>query len=507
MTLLSDQTLTHKLISKWSVAYIASFLIAPVWYFLRIIASNNMDVSDIGLFYSMIGLIGLLAAYNDLWLTEALQYFLPKYWIEKKYDYYKTIWILTFGMQLLSWVLIWGWLWLGADWLSAHYFESPQTSHILKVFSLYFVAINFLQALASVYTAFQDIFSEKLIETIRLYSVLACTILFTFFGRLSLETFSYAWLGWLGVALVISLFLCGIKYGKTLSMGSLILDKELIKTQLRYAFWVFLWLNAGTLLGQVDQQFVIVFLGAADAGYFSNYLSLFGIYGVFLWPLMWLIFPITTELITKNHTQKIIMLIQILYKYFSVFAISVIWFFMALWPIIASTLYGTQFSYSGTLLQYGAPFIIFNMLIVINFWFLAGMGKVKERVGVIATALFVNIVMNMISVIILQRWLYGIILSTGLSWIVMFGMSRAIIRKTYSISYNRWFVLGNLLLISILSYALRYMSWYIPFENRGLNFLYLALMAIAYYCIVAAFNYRNILLLWWECKGLLFLKK
>ncbi len=507
MTLLSDQTLAHKLISKGSIAYIASFLIAPVWYLLRIIASNNMDVSDIGLFYSMIGLIGLLAAYNDLWLTEALQYFLPKYWIEKKYNHYKTIRIMTFGMQLVSWILIgWG-LWLGADWLSIHYFESTQTSHILKVFSLYFVAINFLQALASVYTAFQDIFSDKLIETIRLYSVLLCTLVFTFLGSLSLTTFSYAWLWWLGIALVVSIFLCGVKYGKTLSMGNFILDKELIKTQLSYAFWVFLWLNAGTLLGQIDQQIVIVFLGAADAGYFSNYLSLFSIYGIFLWPLMWLIFPITTELITKNHTQKIILFIQILYKYFSVFSISVIWFFVALGPIISATLYGQQFIYSGTLLQYGAPFIIFNMLIVINFWFLAGMGKAKERVFVIVAGLLINIVMNMVSILVFKGWLYGVVLATGMSWIVMFWMSLSIIRKAYVIIYNRWFMVRNLLLVSILSYVLWYTAWYMDFTDRMLSFVHLAGMGIAYYCIIAAFNYKNIVSLWRECKSLWFVKK
>lgn len=509
MNLLTEQTLAHKLISKWSIAYIAAFIIAPIWYFLRIIASHNMDVADIGLFYSILWLIGLLSAYNDLGLTEALQYFLPKYRIEKKYDYYKTIWLLTFVMQLLSWIVIGGALWFGSDWLSIHYFEAPQTAHILKIFSVYFVAINFLQAFSSVYMAFQDVIYDKAVETVRLYGVLLCTILFVVFGTLSVETFSYASLAGLGMALVVSVCLFCIKYFKTFTIGQFVYDKSLIKTQLQYAFWVFLGLNAGTLLGQIDQQIVVVLLWAVDAWYYSNYLSLLSIYGVVIYPLMTLIFPITTELITKKNTEKIVAFIQILYKYFSIFAISITWLFMALGPIIGSTLYGDNFLYSWQLLQYSAPFTILNILIVINFWFLAGMGKVKQRVVILLTALCVNIAINFGSILLLWWWLYGVILATWIGWAVMFGLSLYIINRSYPILYDRWFVLQNLCFISWLSVLLWYVSAYIPRHTPAsnlYNFIYLGAIVLVYYCILAGFNYRSIVWLWRQTKALWFIK-
>ncbi|MDP2670824.1 MAG: hypothetical protein Q8O99_08300 [bacterium] len=50
----------------------------------------------------------LISLYNDLGLTEALQYYLPKYRIEKKYNEYKTILLSTLGIQVISGFVIAG---------------------------------------------------------------------------------------------------------------------------------------------------------------------------------------------------------------------------------------------------------------------------------------------------------------------------------------------------------------------------------------------------------------
>jgi O-antigen/teichoic acid export membrane protein len=106
-------------------------------------------------------------------------------------------------------------------------------------------------------------------------------------------------------------------------------------------------------------------------------------YGVIVWPILSLIFPIVTELITKAHHEKFATFQNILYKYFSVFALSIGGLFFAFGPEIASVLFGTKFMYSGQLLMYIGPFLIFNVLTSINYGILAGFGKVKQRVIVI----------------------------------------------------------------------------------------------------------------------------
>ena len=79
---------------------------APIGYITKVIVSNTLSVEDIGIFYSVLGFIMLVSNYHDLGLTEALKYFLPKYWIEKKYSEYKTTLILTLIAQLTIGIII-----------------------------------------------------------------------------------------------------------------------------------------------------------------------------------------------------------------------------------------------------------------------------------------------------------------------------------------------------------------------------------------------------------------
>lgn len=81
--------------------YLLSFIIAPAGYLIKLMVSRELSVEDIGLVYSIIGFIGLLSAFNDLGLTEALQYYLPQYMIDKEYGKAKTILIVTWIVQFL----------------------------------------------------------------------------------------------------------------------------------------------------------------------------------------------------------------------------------------------------------------------------------------------------------------------------------------------------------------------------------------------------------------------
>ena len=108
---------------------------APLWYLIRLLASNTLSVSDVGVFYSILSLFGLLACYNDLWLTESMQYFLPKYRLEgKKWQIKNVIWLSLF-MQLTTWIIIFLLLYFNAEWLAIHHFHTPGVSEIIKIMS------------------------------------------------------------------------------------------------------------------------------------------------------------------------------------------------------------------------------------------------------------------------------------------------------------------------------------------------------------------------------------
>lgn len=105
-TLLQDQPLGQKLIKKGFWLYFFMLLTAPVGYIIKVLVSNTLSVEDVGIFYSVFGLMMLFSSYHDLGLTEALQYYLPKYWIHKEYDKYKTILYITILAQIITGVVV-----------------------------------------------------------------------------------------------------------------------------------------------------------------------------------------------------------------------------------------------------------------------------------------------------------------------------------------------------------------------------------------------------------------
>lgn len=492
--LLADQPLWKKLINKGFWLYFFTLFIWPAGYFIRVIISNNISVADVGIIYSILWFMWILAAYHDLGLTEALQYHLPKYRIQKKYNAFKTSIFLTLIIQGISWLVIGFLLFFWANYLSVNYFHSPESANIIKIFCLYFLGVNFFNMLYSIYIAFQDVVQYKLIEFIKSYITLGFTFCFFLLGSLNITTFTWAWIIGLWASLAISFIIFLRKYTYTLKKGEIERDRELIRKQMKYAFRVFIGINVAWLLWQLDQQFVIYFLWAQAAGYYTNYISLILSFSVITWPILGYIFPLTTELVEKGENEKIKQIKNIFYKYFSLFAISISWLFLVLGKEIATILFGAKFIYSWVLLQYSSIFLIFNVLFGINFWFLAGMGKVKERAKIIFITLITNIILNLIFIYI--RWLIGVVAAMMISRVQLFYLSYRLINKEKKISFDRRYLIKNMIAIVILCiimYSLKNKFFVLDDIYRYKNLLYLIAFFLCYYLSLVWFNIKSVL--------------
>lgn len=502
-TLLQDQPLGHKLIKKGFRLYLFMFLTAPVGYIVKVLVSNTLSVEDVGIFYSVFGLMMLFSSYNDLWLTEALQYYLPKYWIHKEYDNYKTILYITIFAQLITGLLVALLLFFGADWLAIHHFRTPEAASVLKTLCWFFLWINFIQVAASVYTAFQDTLASSLVDFVRMYSLLIFTLGFWFTHTLTLNNYAFSRIIGIFLAMIFSIIRFKKKYGYTLEKGSFLPNKDLIHTQIRYAFWVFLGANVGTLFGQVDQQIIVHFLWSKSAGYYSNYSSLITMYSLVTWPLLALVFPVVTELVEKWDYKKFSFFQDLFYKYFSLFGISLGAFFTVLGPIIAVTFFGEKFLYSGILLSYIGPFLVFSILYVINYGIMAWLAKVKQRVVLLWIALLITIVLNMVCIVWLQWWLVGAIVSSAVTSLFLWLGSLYYITNFHRINFDWWFLIKNIVLILFLTLFLYIVSPHIFLlkdDIRMTNFGYLIGIGFVYYCIIALFNYKSVTALIGEVK-------
>ena len=490
--ILQEETLAHKLISKWFWAYVFVIFTAPLWYLIRLVASNTLSVADIWIFYWVLSLISLLYSYNDLGLTESMQYFLPKYWLEnKKWQIKNTIW-LSFFMQMITWILIFCLLFFNAEWLAIHHFHEIAATNVIKTMSFYFLWTNLLQVCSSIFVAFQDTFSSGLIGFSNMFSVLIFSVIFWLWASFDVSLFALAWIIWTGIWISIWLIQLFRKYSHLLKLPRDPIDRSIVSTQFKYAFWVFLTSNVWTLLWNVDQQLVVNKLWAEASWYFTNMLSLLNIFVTVVSPLLWLLFPIATELSTRKEKEKFKSLETTMYTHF-VFLSLVIWgIFLIFWQEISVLLYWEKFRFSWELLQILWPCLIFQCLSWLNFSLLAGLWKIKERFRILLVSLVINVSCNILVLFVLDLDLHAVITVLALSRIIQFIWWLIYIRREYPFNFDRKFFFKNILIVWILCLIFNWIknisTLFYPNQNRRQLLFILAGICMIYVWIIAGFN-------------------
>lgn len=493
--ILKNQSLWEKLIKKWFWLYLFSYLCAPAAYLIKLFVSNSISVADVWVLYSIISLVSLLNTYNDLGLTESLQYFLPRFLIKKQYNYAKTSIYLSLAAQIFTALIIIAVLRFWAPWLATHYFHSESAIIALKYFCFYFLGINLFQTLQSIFIAIQDTFSNQLIEVVRQRCIVGFTIFFFLTGKASIERYSLNWVLWLLVWIIIALILFKKKHSKELLQWNFEFDKVVAKEYVKYALWCFIWLGVSVIFGNLIQQFIIIFLWAEAAGYYTNFFSLFSIVNIIVGPIIMLIFPMISEIIAKKDDWKLKTIYSFFYTYLSIAIFLLIWFLIPLWEETAITLLGTKFAFSGTLLSYWVIFSIFTIFTSFNFSVLAGMWKIKERVKFMGIALWVSLV----TLISMQWiWIYWWVLALGTGYIVLWILSFMELYKENKFTVNWKLLIKNFVACIIMWVVVwNLKDWLFVFDDleRYRNLGKLVLFAWGMTVVFCIVNIKQILLL------------
>lgn len=420
--LFPEEPLKKKLLRNGFRLYFFSFIVAPTGYIIKVIASRELAVADIGIFYSVLGIISLLSNYSDLGLTEALQYYLPHYFIDKQFGKAKAMLRFVLRSQIVSSLIIIAILLFVAPWLAANYFRSDLALPLMQLFCIYFLVINIFQMIQSLFIATQKVKRSQWIEWVRMWSIVLFVILGWQLDVFSLNLFMIYRLAGLVISTVIG-YLIMRKHFRWLDEHKAVKEKWLVKKRMSYAIWVIIGTNATILLTQVDQQFALYFFGAENAGYRTNYLTLFNSVTIICTPLIWYLFPLLNELNKKREKEKIRILNSMLYVWFIVLALLIGAIGHFRWPELAVLLFGEKFRTSGELFQQWAWFLWLVPVMWILFQNLASRGQVRTRVYILLGGLAVNIVANYIFKDIYG--LPGLIYGTALGFLAIILVSAA----------------------------------------------------------------------------------
>lgn len=500
--LLPNQPLGEKLVKKWFWLYFFTYLAAPAAYFTRIIISNSVSVEDVGLLYSIISLITILSVYNDLWLTWALSYFLPNYRIKKKYNYVKTFIVWSIIVQSITTLLLIFWLLWGADYLANMYFHSPDIKNILQLFLFYFLGVNIFQIISTIFNAFQEVFHAQIIAFIRQWSIFIFTCIFFLIWEWNVFNYALSWIIGLFIALILWVLLFKkYYYNKLLGQWKIIIDKRESKKYLSYALLMLLWANATMLLTQIDQQMVVSLIWKAAAWYYANYMALYNMYLVIVWPIISYLFPLFTELVAKKYFDKISLLQRFLYTYIWVFALSIGALFVSLWPEIALIFFWEKFLISWWLLQLSWSFLLLPIFASIGFQILAWYGKISYNVTIVWSVWILNIIMNLL--FIRFWWIWWVVISTIIGWFIMSILVTYFVNNIQNIKIDRHFFVRNTISIIILSILMFFIKDYLFILNneyRVSNIIYLFLFWLVFYSLLLIINKERIYLIVEELK-------
>lgn len=493
--ILNDEPLSQKLIKKWFWLYFFWYLSAPLRYVIRVIISNSSEVSvaEFWVLYSIISLITLLYTYNDLWLTESLQYFLPRFYLRKQFDNIKTTVYLSLFVEIVTWLIISLWLRFGSDWLALHYFESEIASVVLKYFCFYFILTNLLQIIQTIFIAFQKTFEYQFVEFIKVLSIALFTIWFLFVDKWNIEFYGIARLLGLVVAIIVAIFLYK-KYRSSIIKWQLKRNWKVLKEYVKYAIWAFAGISIRNFFDQIILQLVVYILWVEDAWYYSNFLSLFSIWIAIIWPIRSLLYPLTSEYNENGNTQWIEKLISIFYNYFSVIVLSFSVLLMVLWPEISIAFFGEKYLLSWNLLSYAWIFLLFRLLASFNFQILAWLWKVKERVLVLWITCFLTIVT---SIIWIKIWgIYWAAVTFGIGNVIYWILSFYLLKKEkFKFKLNLNFLVKNIILLFILWFLIYFTKNYV-FQywcSRWIILLWLADIWVVSCCIIGLFNKNELM--------------
>jgi len=469
-------------------------------YVIKIIVSWELSVEEVWILYWIISLMTLLASYNDLWMTESLKHFVPIYLKDKKYDKVKTILFLALFTQIVSALIIAAFFYFWASFIAENYFKTSAAKETLQVFAIFFIGLNIFQTLNHFFMAVQDTFYYRLSDLIRITFVVSSVIFIFLWDSSSLLFYSYSWLIWLYIWILFVLLVFYKKYySNYLSSERISISREFISPVLKYAWFVFLWAGAWTLLWQVDMQMIIYILWTEQAWYYTNYLSIIWIPFLILAPIFGLLFPIFSEMYSKWQNDKIYLVKSIFQKNFILIAIAFNTFFFVFAQQLAYTLFWEKFIESWVILQYSILLLVFNFLFQINFNILAGIWKVKDRVKIVSIVLVFNIIMNILLINLI--WVAWAALATWIWWMLIWILTEYYLGKEYIIGLDFKNIIKNIFIFWALWIWVHFYALSI-FMNiwRIQSFGLLALFSLFYLCIFIWTNLSECKKLIWEIK-------
>lgn len=419
------QTLTERVFEGGAVVLLFAFATSPIGYLIRMFYSRTLSIELYGLFYAVLAIFGLIAAYNDLGFGFSVSYFIPKFIKKKNYtkawNAYKYDQIIEIGTSIiLSIVLI-----LSAPWLATVFFKIAEAENLIYVFCLYLISGSFVSALKRLFIGLQ---LEKYYSSMQFLKLLL-TLIFSYFfwlgGNPTVLHYAISWsAAYISLAM---LYYALLRKKQSYLISRVIWDNKLFKKMATYALPTLITTTVGTLFAFTDTFLLTLFRGMKEVGIYNIVFPLASISGILLNPLNQFLLPLVSHLMegekekVEHLSNAILKLLPFAGLYFALF--------IALFPSSTTRLIFGQ-KWVGLV---ETPLTIFALgyilVLVTNYLntLVGGMGLAKERLKIVTICTAVNIGLSI--ALVFKYGVAGVLMANIAAYLLTIAFQRRLIKN------------------------------------------------------------------------------
>ncbi len=424
--------------------YLLNYLGAPFGYAIRIFYTRTLTVEEYAIFYAVLGFFSLISLLSDLGLSETLNYYGVRFFERNDWKSLKTTILFTFFFQVCSSFILTLILYSSASFLSQNYFHTPEAASLLRGLLVYFIFLNLLKPILSVFKIKQKLFKSTFISTLRL------PLIFTFsLPLLFVHTLKVVVLSWslTYILLFIIGFILALKEFPALRQVRFKQNLVLYKKLLSYASIIILSSGATLLLNRIDVQLITYFRSLHEVALYVNALSLAQLFTKLIVPFTIIIFPLTTKLFEKGRLEELKYILSHILQGLLFFGLPFLLTFLLYPQELLLLFYGKLYVAGDEALVILIVGSFFAALTGVNFAILAGTGAVKRRLYITYLAAMINLVGDLL--LIPRLGIRGAAIMTSMSYLLMFVFSYNKILPLPSLNYGLKLFLANTLFLTI----------------------------------------------------------
>ena len=411
---------TKRAVKGTMIVLVITMMGAFVGYLVRLLFARNLTAEEFGLFYAVIGFLSFFTIFDNLGLTTSITKFIPEFKIKREGKLIKNSVIITFFFTILFLGLVSIILFTLSAYLAIHFFHNTHVVLVLRLLLVWFISMGCVYIIRACFLGLQKMayYSSIELATISLIWIISF-VLFKYIQKTHIKLYYVPVIAYVLTPLIIIIIYFPLLW-KTLSRFSRIkpsFDKKLAKRLILFGLPVMLGAAGELVLGYTDTMMLTYFRSFDEVGWYNIALPTARLLAYFAIPLSAVLFPMASELWTKNYKSHLKEGIELLYKYCLMITMPFALILMLFPTTLINLLFGNKFIPASDALRILSLGAIFLVIFRINGSIITGIGKPKINAKIIYTGAIFNLIFNFI--LIPKYGITGAAITTAIGFFLM----------------------------------------------------------------------------------------